>query len=206
MNRPDETTRKLLHIAEAVCSGAGYDLVDVRFVREQGGWVLQVFIDLPGWLPGQPGGIGFEDCERVSRELGTVLDVEDPIPQAYRLEVSSPGVERPLRTADHFRRFVGQTVKMTLREGVGGRRNFKGTVVGVEPAADAAGAPDADVDLDVVLEVDGTRYRLPLGDLSSARLVPDWDEVFKTAANLASDPASGHAGDRGSPASGSRGK
>jgi ribosome maturation factor RimP len=178
MNRTDETTEKLMHIAEAVCSGAGYELVDLRFVREQGGWVLRVFIDR---MEGRPDGIGFEDCERVSRELGAVLDVEDLIAQAYRLEVSSPGVDRPLRTADHFRRFTGRTARVTLREGLGGRRNFKGAIVAVEDADDAAGAS-------VVMDVDGQQHRLAVSDVATAKLVPDWDEVFaiaKSAGDLA---------------------
>src|SRR5688500_1773013 len=95
--------------------GAGYELVDVQWKHEHGGWVLRVFVD-------KDGGIGHSDCERVSRELSAVLDVNDFIPHAYSLEVSSPGLERPLVTAGHFRRFLGKKARVKLKQGIEGRR------------------------------------------------------------------------------------
>jgi ribosome maturation factor RimP len=159
MSHQQETTAKLLDICEPVVTGAGYELVDIVFRREQHGWVLRVFID-------GVGGISFADCERVSRELSPVLDVADPVPQAYNLEVSSPGVDRPLRTPEHFRNSIGSVAKVVLARGLDGRRNFKGELVAVEPET-------------VVIDVDGQRFELPLSDIDSARIVPNWDEVLK---------------------------
>jgi ribosome maturation factor RimP len=131
---------------------AGYELVDVQWKHEQGGWVLRVLVD-------KPGGIGHSDCERVSRELSVVLDVHDVVSHAYSLEVSSPGLDRPLRTADHFRRFIGSKARVRLLQGIDGRRNYTGVIVAVDAAAGT-----------VTLEVDGQEHVLPLADLDKANL------------------------------------
>jgi len=163
---PQQIRERLIALAEPVCRDLGYELVDLRYVLEPGAWVVRAFIDRDG--AGEP--IGFDDCERVSRELGAVLDVEDPIPAAYRLEVSSPGVDRPLRTADHFRRHLTQQAKISLHRGLDGRRNFTGTLTAVE-----------DEGATVVVDADGARYRLPLADIANAKLIPDWDALFRQA-------------------------
>ncbi len=150
---------KLLEIIDPVLSDSGYELVDLEYRREQHGWVLRVFVD-------HPQGINFDDCERITRELGPVLDVEDPIPQAYNLEVSSPGIARPLRTPAHFRQQIGQVAKVALGNGLDGRRNFTGELVAVESDT-------------VVINVDGKEFRLPIGDIDSAKLVPDWNSVLR---------------------------
>lgn len=195
MRQTDPTTDKLLRIAEPVCTGAGYELVDLSLKPSREGWVLQVFIDhLPAahdHLPpahdatagdaGHDEGseISFEDCERVSRELGAVLDVEDPIGHAYHLEVSSPGLDRPLRKLEHFQRFLGHEIKIKLHDGVDGRHNYKGRLLVVRPPAGAAadeqnrGARAA-----IILEVDGKQHELPFDDIESARVVPDWDAIM----------------------------
>lgn len=153
-----------------MCSGAGYELVDLHYARERQGWVVRVLIDR---LAEHAPPIGFDDCERVSRELSAVLDVEDPVPHAYRLEVSSPGIDRPLRTPKHFRRCVGEVAKIAMEPGstseLGGRRNFKGRLVAVEGNED---------DAVVAIEVEGVTYRLTVGDIAAAKLVPDWDALF----------------------------
>ena len=113
----------------------------------------------------RPGGVDLDLCERVSRELS-------PLRERYALEVSSPGLDRPLRTAAHFQRYSGETAKVTLAEPLEGRKNFKGVVKGVEPPG-----PDATL---VVIDVDGAEFRLPIQSIASARLVPDWDSVMKT--------------------------
>jgi ribosome maturation factor RimP len=140
--------------------GAGYELVEVEWKREPGGWVVRLFVDRP-----EGGGFSLDDCERVSRDVSAVLDVADVIPQAYSLEVSSPGLNRPLRTVDHFRRFRGEKAKVRLIAGVDGRRNFSGTIAGV---------PD-DAPSRVVMEVDGKEYTLPIDDLDCANLVYEFD-------------------------------
>jgi ribosome maturation factor RimP len=132
---------------------------------------------------GQGARISFADCERISRELSAVLDVEDPIAHAYSLEVSSPGLDRPLRTVAHFERFIGEVVKVTLAGGIGGRRNFKGTLVAVSGAAGTTSEHDQTTSeqagqVMMTINVDGTEYRLPFNDIESARLVPDWDALF----------------------------
>jgi len=155
---------------------AGYELVDVRFVTEPGGWVLRVFIDLPAPDPGNEAqDVDLDDCERISRELSALLDVEDPIAQAYSLEVSSPGIDRPLVTPGHFRRFVGAEIKASLMHGVptpqgGERKNFRGILESVEGADDEAKAK---------VIVDGQPWMFPISDVDVAKIVPDWDEVMK---------------------------
>ncbi len=139
--------------------GSGYELVEVEWKREPGGWVCRLFVDKPGDK------IGLDDCERISRELSAVLDVADVIPQAYSLEISSPGLDRPLRYIEHFRRHTGEKAKVRLIAGVDGRRNFSGTIVAVPEDAPPR----------VIMEVDGKEYTLPLDDLDRANLVYEFD-------------------------------
>src|SRR5262245_34161679 len=106
-------------LAEPHVRGAGLDLVELEWSRDPSGWVLRVFIDRP-WQEGAAP-VTFEDCERVSRDLSAALDVADLITHAYRLEVSSPGIDRPLRRLDDFRRFAGQRVKTRTNDAVEGR-------------------------------------------------------------------------------------
>ena len=165
---------KLISIVEPVCNAAGYDLVDLRFLLEQGGWTLRVCIDLPfaehGDITQVPEDrVDLTDCENLSRELSAVLDVDDPIKQAYSLEVGSPGIDRPLRTAGHFTHFVGSDAKIQMTIGLptpsGERKNFRGVLRGM-----ASGK--------VSIDVDGQVFELPLEDIESAKLVPDWDAVM----------------------------
>jgi ribosome maturation factor RimP len=148
-------TNKLQQLIEPVVTGQGYELVDLEFKSELGGWVLRVFIDKPK----VEGGVGLDDCASVSRELSAVLDVEDVIPQHYSLEVSSPGINRPLKKEADFARFVGKKAKIRTRHPVGeSRRNFSGTLVSV-----AEGKVKIDVG-DQVCEV-------PVDDVEKANLV-----------------------------------
>jgi len=166
--------QRLIAIIEPVLESSGFELVDLRFVLEQGGWVLRVQADVPlhevtdlSEVPSDR--VDLEDCEQISRELSAVLDVEDPIPQAYHLEVSSPGIDRPLRTAAHFAHFTGSEAKIQLavplQTATGERRNFRGWLRGV--------ADDV-----VTIECDGARFELPIADIDHAKLVPDWDAVM----------------------------
>jgi ribosome maturation factor RimP len=164
--------QQLWQLAEPPIVGAGLELVELDFNREAEGWVLRVFIDLP-WFEGQPvepgKGISFEECERVSRDLSAALDVADAITHAYRLEVSSPGIDRPLRRARDFQRFAGRQAKVRTVDMVDGRRNFSGTIRG------AAG--------DVVeVECDGRPYQIPVATIARAHLVPDWEAEFRRGA------------------------
>lgn len=138
----------LERICEQALAVVGYDLIDLEYRRERRGWVLRVFIDhaydgCPEAQrdPRQPvARITHDDCASASRHLSTVLDVEDPIDVAYHLEVSSPGVQRPLRKARDFERFVGFSVRVTLHRPRDGRRNFTGEIV-------AASAQRVELDL-----------------------------------------------------------
>lgn len=171
MADPKTIQTKLFDIAEPVVSGAGYELVDVRYLAERGHWIVRIYIDRPEGASAA-GSIGFSDCEVVSRQLGAAFDVEDPVPHGYSLEVSSPGVDRPLRTLDHFRRFCGHHVKISLRKDSSpltlseskGRRRFTGTLAGVDATSDA-----------IAVIADGTEVKLALSDIDRARLVPEWD-------------------------------
>lgn len=165
---------KLISIVEPVCNAAGYDLVDLRFLLEQGGWVLRVCIDLPfgehGDLTQVPEDrVDLEDCTNLSRELSAVLDVDDPIKQTYALEVGSPGIDRPLRTAGHFAHYAGSDAKIQLsipmQLPTGERKNFRGVLKGV-------------VDGKVSIDCDGQLFQLAIDDIETAKLVPDWDAVM----------------------------
>jgi ribosome maturation factor RimP len=167
--------QRLISIVEPVCQAAGYELVDLRFTLEQGGWTLRVAIDRPLDEHTDPDEVPSDrvdllDCENLSRELSAVLDVEDPIPQAFQLEVSSPGIDRPLRTAAHFAHFAGCEAKVQLAVPLqlptGERRNFRGVLTGVDGN-------------EVLIDCDGTAFRLLIDDIDLAKLVPDWDAVLQ---------------------------
>lgn len=159
--------QELWTLAEPYVRDAGFDLVEVQSGRESTGWVVRLFIDRP---QGVEGAIGHEDCERVSRDLSAALDVADIIPHAYQLEVSSPGLDRPLRRERDFARFAGQSARIRLVAGVEGRRNFSGTI---------RGAKDGHVEI----ECDGRSYQLPIDDIAKANLVPDWEREFHRSAS-----------------------
>jgi ribosome maturation factor RimP len=140
-------------LAAPLVAAEGMELVEVEFVREQPGWILRLFID-------KAGGVGLEDCSKVSHALDPALDVEDFIPQAYSLEVSSPGLNRPLRTPEHFAKAVGKLVKVKTFGPIGEppRKNFKGTLSGSN--ADS-----------IVVDVEGGgAFTIPLKDVAKANL------------------------------------
>jgi len=148
------TVAGLHKLFEPGVQALGFELVDVEYAADGGRNVLRVYID-------RPDGITVDDCAKVSRQVSAVLDVEDPIPEGYTLEVSSPGLDRPLVKRADFERFAGQDVKVRMREAVSGRRNFKGMLVGVEGDA-------------IVVNVDQERFSLPIARIERARLVPQW--------------------------------
>ncbi len=142
---------RLRDMLEPTVTGMGYELVMVELAR--GGRLLRLYIDAPE-------GIGLSDCEAVSHQVSGLLDVEDPIHSRYSLEVSSPGLDRPLVKPEHFVRFAGQRVRVRMQVPRNGRRNFTGTLGAVQDGV-------------LTLEVDGEQYRLPLEDIAAARLVPE---------------------------------
>lgn len=145
-----QTPSHLNRLIEPVVEAMGCELVGVEFH----GGVLRVYID-------RSEGVTLDDCEAVSRHLSGLLDVEDPIPGQYTLEVSSPGLDRPLFGARDFERFAGSRVKLRTRAPVDGRRNFKGMLLGVRGQR-------------VVIEQDGDEVSLPLELVEQARLVPEY--------------------------------
>lgn len=153
--------QKIEEICDRALRAAGYELIDLEYVRDQSGWVLRVFIDHApddGTVAAAPArGITHEDCTRASQQIGTLLDVEDPIETSYRLEVSSPGVRRRVRKQRDFERFVGRALRVEMHQPVEGRRKFSGRLVEV---------------VDGVIKVDvGERaYALPLEGMRRAHL------------------------------------
>ncbi len=185
---------KVLALIEPACVHAGLELVDVRFVMEYGSSVLRVCVDRPqaGELvtdaaPDEIERVDLSAIEAMSRELSALLDVNDIIPHAYALEVSSPGIERPLRTAAHFARYAGAEVKIVLEtpiiqaNGID-RRNFRGLLHGI------AGEPP---NQRVLVDVDGQRFELPLAGIDSAKIVPDWDAVMQGRLGVRPAPPAG---------------
>lgn len=151
-------------LLEPVAAAHGVRLVDVEWTTAHGGRVLRLTIEprVAGEPSAAPGSVTLEDCVRVSRDASVVLDVEDPIPQSYSLEVSSPGLDRPLRSLDDFRRMVGSQAKVKLRRpAADGQRVLRGVVV-----AASAGT--------LRMDVDGNEHRVPLEDVSDARPVLDF--------------------------------
>ena len=142
---------ELIELLEPTVDALGYELIDIDLRSGRNG-LLRLFID-------KDRGVTLSDCELVSRHLSDWLDVEDPLPGAYVLEVSSPGVDRRLRTAAHFAAVVGAEIRVELGKAVSGRRRFRGQLVSVD-------------DTVIEMEVDGELWQLPLADLSIARLVP----------------------------------
>ena len=143
---------ELQNLLEPTIERLGYELADLEVRLGGKGGLVRITID-------QAGGIGLEDCEKVSLAVSALLDVEDPIPGNYNLEVSSPGLDRKLTKPQHFVRFMGETVKVDTRVPVAGRRRFRGRLVSAD-------------DENIVVEVDGETHSLAQASINSARLVP----------------------------------
>ena len=147
------TGDELAKLLEPTVARLGYELADLEVRLGGKGGLVRVFID-------KPEGIGLEDCEKVSLAVSALLDVEDPVPGNYSLEVSSPGLDRKLTKVEHFQRFEGEIVKVQMRFPIEGRRRFRGTLVSSN-------------DENIVVEVDGESHSLPLKTIDTARLVPE---------------------------------
>jgi len=153
-----EPLAQIRAIAERVAASRGLDVWDIQSRREAIGHVVRIFIDRPGPAATAEESVSIEDCEQVNREISTILDVEDPLPFAYTLEVSSPGLDRPLRSVDDYARFAGRMAKVVVREAVDNQKAFAGRLRGM----------DQD---DVLLEApNGRMHRLPLRLITRGRL------------------------------------
>ena len=144
----DELTKML----EPTVERLGYELTDLEVKTGGKHGLLRVFID-------KPDGIGLADCEKVSLAVSAMLDVEDPLPGQYSLEVSSPGLDRKLTKVEHFQRFIGETVKVSMRFPIEGRRRFRGRLLSSDEE-------------NIVVDVDGESHTLPMATIDTARLVP----------------------------------
>jgi len=149
--RTAEIVERVRALAEPILADRDMELVEVEFRREARGWILRLYVD-------RPGGVTLDDCQRVSEELGDHLDVEDAIDHPYNLEVSSPGLDRPLTRDADFVNFAGRAARLTTHEAIQGQRNFRGRLAGLVNGA-------------VLLNLaDGRQVRIPRGIIAKARL------------------------------------
>ena len=146
------TGDELHGLIEPTIERLGLEMTDLELRLSANGGLLRITID-------KPDGIDLEDCEKVSLAVSALLDVEDPVPGNYNLEVSSPGLDRKLTKIEHFQRFQGEIVKVQMRFPIEGRRRFRGTLLSTD-------------DDRIVVEVDGMSHSLPLAMIDTARLVP----------------------------------
>lgn len=144
----------VLQMAAPVAAKMGLELVDVEFVKEGGRWYLRIFID-------KPGGVGLDDCQAVSEQMSSLLDEKDPIEYSYTLEVSSPGIERPLKKLSDYERFKGHLVNITTYAPVHGQKRFTGQLAGASES-------------EVVLDINGTQMAISMEQVASARLAVEF--------------------------------
>ncbi len=147
------TGDELQKLLEPTIERLGYELTDLEVRLGGKGGLVQLTID-------KPEGIDLDDCSRVSEAVSALLDVEDPVPGNYNLEVSSPGSDRKLTKVEHFQRFEGKTLKVSTRFPIAGRRRFRGILKSSDNE-------------NIVVEVDGESHSLPLAMIDTARLVPE---------------------------------
>jgi ribosome maturation factor RimP len=147
--------QKLTELLTPAVEALGFEMVGVEFVRAGKHSTLRLYID-------HESGITVENCAEVSHQAGAILDVEDPISTEYNLEVSSPGMDRPLFKEEHYQRFIGENVSVRLRIPQNNRRGFKGKLLACE-------------DGQISIEVDGQRYELAIINIDKGQLVPSFD-------------------------------
>ena len=148
-------TDQIISLAEPILNEMGFELVDVEYLSEHGRWVLRLYID-------KTGGITVGDCAKVSRELAGIIDIKDIIDNEYVLEVSSPGLNRPLKKEEDFIRVTGEKIKVRMRNPIDGRKNFSGHLKEYK-------------DKDIYLEVDGELVTLSWLDIERANLVYEFN-------------------------------
>jgi len=149
-----ELEKAILEVLHPIVEENSCELVDIKYLRERGGRVLRIYLD-------KEGGVTVDDCANVSRELGVVLDAYDIMPKhSYTLEVSSPGLRRPLNRQSDYERFKGRKVKIKTTDPVDDRRVFSGTLLGMRGEM-------------ILVEVDGRSYSVPFGSVSKANLEID---------------------------------
>ena len=157
-------TDQLQDLLAPTATALGLELLGIEYLPQPGGSLLRLYIDLPegkGGADAAERAVGIDECEKMSREVSAVLDIEDPISGNYTLEVSSPGIERPLFTAAQFARFVGESAKVGLKLPQDGRRRLQGRIVAVEGDT-------------IRFDIDGTPFEVAHSNIEKARIAPDW--------------------------------
>ena len=144
---------ELIELLEPVVTVLGYELLGIEYFKQKDGSMLRLYID-------NEAGITIEDCARVNQQVIGVLDVHDPVKKMYNLEISSPGLDRPLFTLKQFQRYLGQEVKIKLREKINERRKITGVIKAIEETA-------------VLVREEGVDYLIPADVIDSAHLVPE---------------------------------
>ena len=152
------SVQRLNEMLQPLVEDLGYEFVGIEYNSNPKHSVLRIYIDAEN-------GVGIKDCEIVSRETAALMDVKDPIKSHYNLEVSSPGLDRPLFTLAHFKAFKGQEVKINLFAPQDGRRKFQGSILAVGENG-------------VSVKQDGTEVTLDFNNIAKARLVPDYDSIL----------------------------
>jgi len=148
---------RVVELAEEIAASDGLELVHAEFVPEGKKWFLRLYID-------REGGVTISNCTKLSRQLAVELDVEDVIPQAYTLEVSSPGIDRIMGKSHDYERFAGENIRIKLRRAVNGHRKLKGVLKGLDESGDH-----------VIVECDGDTVKVPFRDITRANLVREID-------------------------------
>ena len=145
---------EVLELADPIAKSRGLELVDVEYNKEGEDWILRVFID-------KEGGISLQDCQEVSRDLEGQLDAVDPINKSYLLEVSSPGLDRPLKDAEDFERFTGRLIDISTYAPVNGSKEFTGTLLGLEEG-------------EIRIEVEGEELLIPQNKVAKTKLAVEF--------------------------------
>lgn len=151
---PEEIINRVNQIVLPILESEGMELVDIEYRRESNGWVLRIYID-------KEGGVTISDCSLISHQIERVLDIEDFIDNPYNLEVSSPGLTRPLKSEKDFKRYRGRMIKLKTIQPIENRKNFRGRLIGFS-------------DNQIEMNVDGKVIRFPLKDVAKANLDIDF--------------------------------
>jgi ribosome maturation factor RimP len=156
---PKEIVDRVSAIADPILSNEGMELVEIEYRRESKGWVLRLYID-------KAGGVTLDDCTRISQEVGRSLDVEDFISTPYTLEISSPGLTRPLKKEKDFMKYCNHMVKVNTLDPIENRRKFKGKLLGVSENR-------------IEIEMDGGVFQIPLSNVAKANLEINWNTLWE---------------------------
>jgi ribosome maturation factor RimP len=156
---PKEIVDRVSAIADPILSNEGMELVEIEYRRESKGWVIRLYID-------KEGGVTLDDCTRISQEVGRSLDVEDFISTPYTLEVSSPGLARPLKKEKDFMKYRNHMIKVKTIDPIENRRQFKGKLLGITENR-------------IEIVMDGGVFQILLSNVAKANLEIDWDMLRK---------------------------